>query len=406
MSYLNTDILYGTINPTNQNSEFISFTGITQNSNGTALLTGVTRGLGRSFPYTASTTLARSVPGQTSFILSSPPEFFNEYATKRNAQSITGLWTYSSTSAPKYDYNPDFLSQPSTTLASIGFVASTSYAGTVDANDSTKGIVEMATQAEAAAGTSLGSTAARLALGANIATSTPTASCAFCVVVATAGKIAQAFIDLTQAFTFTNLVTVTGGFTSTGTTTVSAANLLTNPFVLNTIAYVFPSTRGASSTVLTENGSGTLRWITPQATVLYTSGAIVSTSDTSATTTWVTIPLPVGTLTTASSIEIQAFPTGTDGGSGSSLYDIQFGTGSATTTLATDTAEGTTFVTTFLNLQSTSVETFATSKNGAVSLGTAAHSNAAQLYISFRSRAGNAADTTGFRGMVVKLNRY
>ena len=61
MSYINTVIAYGTIDPQTSRSEFISFTGITQNSDGSAQLTGVTRGLTRTpagSSCTASTTLA------------------------------------------------------------------------------------------------------------------------------------------------------------------------------------------------------------------------------------------------------------------------------------------------------------------------------------------------------------
>lgn len=94
MTYLNTAIAYGTINPGISNrSEFVSFTGITQNSDGTATLTGVSRGLSRSYPYTASTTLQLVHPGQSIFILSDSPQLFNEYAVKRNDETISGSWT-------------------------------------------------------------------------------------------------------------------------------------------------------------------------------------------------------------------------------------------------------------------------------------------------------------------------
>src|SRR5205823_6428189 len=49
-------------------------------------------------------------------------------------------------------------------------------AGAANANETTAGLVELATAAEAGAGTSIGGTAARLALGANLATSTCQAS--------------------------------------------------------------------------------------------------------------------------------------------------------------------------------------------------------------------------------------
>lgn len=95
MTYLNSAIGYGTLDPQSPTrSEFVSFTGITQNSDGTATLTGVTRGLSRSFPYTASTTLAVPHPAQSIFILSDSPQLFTEYAVKQNDETVTGSWSF------------------------------------------------------------------------------------------------------------------------------------------------------------------------------------------------------------------------------------------------------------------------------------------------------------------------
>lgn len=94
MSNLNSDIGYATIDPqSSSRKEFISFTGITQNADGTATLTGVSRGLGFLYPHTASTTLRKSHPGQSILILSDSPQLFNEYARRRSDETITGLWT-------------------------------------------------------------------------------------------------------------------------------------------------------------------------------------------------------------------------------------------------------------------------------------------------------------------------
>lgn len=92
MTYLNTDIVCGTLDPQTSRSEFISFTGITQNSDGSAILTGVTRGLGRSYPYTASSTLRQAHPAQSVFIISDAPCLFNQYGIKQNDENVTGYW--------------------------------------------------------------------------------------------------------------------------------------------------------------------------------------------------------------------------------------------------------------------------------------------------------------------------
>lgn len=95
MSYLNSNIEYVTIDPTIPGrSEFISFTGIIQNSDGSAALTGVTRGLTGSYPYTSSSTLAVTHGAQAQVILSDSPQVFYQYAGKQNNETITGSWSF------------------------------------------------------------------------------------------------------------------------------------------------------------------------------------------------------------------------------------------------------------------------------------------------------------------------
>lgn len=97
MGLLNSGVGYGTLEPKNPNkSEFVSFTGITQNTDGTATLTGVVRGLPRSNAAAgcvASSTLQLSHGGQSEFILSQSPCAQSEYAVKQNDETITGSWT-------------------------------------------------------------------------------------------------------------------------------------------------------------------------------------------------------------------------------------------------------------------------------------------------------------------------
>lgn len=164
MSYLNTDIGYGTLDPQNSRSEFISFTGITQNANGTANLTGVTRGLARSPGAsatgctTASSTLRQSHSGQSIFILSDSPCFFSEYAVKKNDETITGSWSFPS---PSIAANP----------ATKAYVDGQVFGGIGNASETATGTVEIATRAEAAASTENGSLG-RLALPSSMSTST------------------------------------------------------------------------------------------------------------------------------------------------------------------------------------------------------------------------------------------
>ncbi len=124
MAYLNTSIAYGTLDPQQSSrSELVSFTGITQNSDGTASLTGVTRGLLGVYPYTASSTLRKTHAGQSIFILSDAPQVFNEYAAKQNNETITGSWSFGSTTF--------------TGLVTVPSISTTTFTGPVTFNAST-----------------------------------------------------------------------------------------------------------------------------------------------------------------------------------------------------------------------------------------------------------------------------
>lgn len=117
MGYLNSSIEFATIDPTFPGrTETISFTGITQNSNGTAVLTGVTRGLTGSYPYTASSTLGITHSAQAVLLLSDSAQVFNQYLQGGGNNVITGSWTFASTT---------FLtatSTASTSLTNLGWI--------------------------------------------------------------------------------------------------------------------------------------------------------------------------------------------------------------------------------------------------------------------------------------------
>lgn len=83
---------YGTIEPGNSTfEEQISFTGITQNSNGTATLTGV-KSVGFASPFTETTGLLKTHAGSTVFVISNTSGFTGSYANKNNAEVITQNW--------------------------------------------------------------------------------------------------------------------------------------------------------------------------------------------------------------------------------------------------------------------------------------------------------------------------
>ncbi len=88
------DIGYATIQPGEGTSEEqISFTGITQNSNGTATLTGV-KSVTFTYPYTETSGLLKTHPGSTSLIVSNTSGFYNKLTSKDSDETINGLWTF------------------------------------------------------------------------------------------------------------------------------------------------------------------------------------------------------------------------------------------------------------------------------------------------------------------------
>lgn len=338
MSYLNSSIEYATIGPQTSQSEFISFTGITQNGDGSATLTGVQRGLDRSYPYTASSTLALPHAGQTRFILSNPPQVYNSYGALVNANTWSGVNTFSSTSPPTYDADPVWANFSTQVFADVAYVNSVVAGGAANASETVKGIVQLATAAQAALGTSIGSTAARLALPASLATSTPYNSGSNVVpVTGTNEKLSQLFLDLTQPFVYSGPVTFNGATT----TNFSIGNYLK----WNGITYTINGTQGASSTILQTNGNGGLTWepygLNIGTTTASTSPSFQNTTSPELTLTSTTIPantlgnnnslvwdVPISALncsgsTNGCSIEVKIKYGGT------TVFDDTFGTASS-----------------------------------------------------------------------------
>ena len=236
MTYLNTVIGYGTLEPqTPDQSEFISFTGITQNSDGSARLTGVTRGLTRSpkaVECTASTTLQVRHPAQSKFIFTSDsPCHFFEYAAKKNDETITGSWSIPL--VPTIPANP----------ASKAYVDGTAFSGIGNASETATGTVEIATSVEAAASTQTGALG-RLALPASLATSTYNSATAANVLPVTGsdGKLDPLFIDRLATTTFSGKLSFSNTYaTSTFASTTIRVFAATTTIHSATSTYSIPA---------------------------------------------------------------------------------------------------------------------------------------------------------------------
>lgn len=202
------DRFYATLEPgSTSKQEIVGCTGVTQNSGGTATLTGCLRGMLPFYPYTASTSYAFSHSGGSQVIFGDAPQLFNDFAN---------------------------------------YVASSTSAGAADAGGAIKGLVEVASAGEAAsnAQTGSGDTSAPLALTSAIASSTRTANTAQVVVASSSsGYIDKSYI---------------GGGTIPGYT-MTGTNSATSTFATSSIQIgSFPAYQiGKNVKVLTTSGTST-----------------------------------------------------------------------------------------------------------------------------------------------------
>ena len=246
---------------TSGKQEFASFTGLTQNSDGTATLSGVSRGLERYEPFSASTTLQTAHAGGSQVVVgNSPPCFYENYTASTQSETITGQWTFSD--LPESSLAATTSSQ----FTNKAYVDATANAGAATSTETNGGIVELATQLEMASSTDNGATQPTV-VQSKYGTSTPSGtsySGLYFPVTKNNGKLSQLFLDLTESFTFSGGLLNTASSTFTATTTILANSTTTRPLILNGIPYSLPSVQGASSTALMTNGLGTLSWERPE----------------------------------------------------------------------------------------------------------------------------------------------
>lgn len=94
---------YGTLEPNSgEQEEQISFTGVTQNINGTATLTGVSN-VSFISPYTETSGLNKTHAGGLIFVISNTSGFYNKLTGKNDDETITGVWTFANPNYPRMD---------------------------------------------------------------------------------------------------------------------------------------------------------------------------------------------------------------------------------------------------------------------------------------------------------------
>lgn len=325
---------YGALEPqTTAKLEDVTFSGVTQNTNGTATLTGVTRGNDFVTPYAASTTLAKAHAGGATFILTNTAGFYTQFASLANTESITGVWTFASTSAPQYDAN---YTASGNQFVSYNQLNNVVVGGAGTSTENALGLVQLSSAANTGVGTASSSTGAPLVIENKFATTTPGTLCTGgawkCIVASTLGKISQAWIDLTASFTFS------GGLTSTATTTLAGSNVNSNAVVINTIKYAFPSSQGVANTRLTNDGSGNLSWTVPSSLV-DSSTTPTTLSASTATTTVYKTTVPANVLGTSNAIRVRVYLTGMNLANTNTLT-IEAAYGNASTTLSETNGTG------------------------------------------------------------------
>ena len=123
---------YGVYEPGTVREENFSFTIVTQNADGTATLTVVTRGLNFVAGYAETSGLKQAHAGGTDVIISNSAPFYDNFVNKGNDETITGTHTFTTSAFPKMS---DSTTSPTASeeLATKGYV-DTAGLGTINAN--------------------------------------------------------------------------------------------------------------------------------------------------------------------------------------------------------------------------------------------------------------------------------
>ncbi|MFP5263747.1 MAG: hypothetical protein ACLGJB_17845 [Blastocatellia bacterium] len=273
---------YGTLEPGTSKEEQVSFTGVSQNGNGTAILTGVTRGLRFVSPYDSVSANKKAHAGGTIFVISNTSGFYSNFASLSNNQTFTAVNTFSSSSLPRASATPAYGSGSELYFTTKAYVDGVALAGAPDSSLTQKGLVEQATKAETAAGTATGGTTAPLVVPNSSFNATFSATTTV-PVTGTNGKLSSGFIDQTAAYTWSATSTFSGPLITSG---LSTGVLQGNSG--SSVTSIAPSTSGNH---LVSNGSS---WTSASpalgnsSTTISTGGAMAAASFTVIATTTVT----------------------------------------------------------------------------------------------------------------------
>jgi len=217
---------YLTLEPGNTSKkEFISFTAISQSgSSDKATLSGVTRGLERVYPYGASSTLGVSHSGGTRAIISNPPQHYQKYAGLEQDATITAEWNFNTATPTRYNATMTSAQASSDDRNIVDYytVRTVATSGAANALYDITGIVQLATTSELSIGTATSSAGVYLVVPSELVHASSSAT-RLIALTRDSGKFEQGFLDLTEEWSFSNLVSATTTITNAVSLTVNTA---------------------------------------------------------------------------------------------------------------------------------------------------------------------------------------
>lgn len=158
------NIGYGVFEPRTSRQEFFTWDTSTVGSAATTGITILSRGLPWGSDYSTSSTARKfgHSSGAKVLLFTDAPALWNTFLNKANDETVTGKVTFPNNANYPVVGSSYVAPTSSTHIATKGYVDATAVAGAPDATTVVKGIIELATGAELAAGTATGGTGANL----------------------------------------------------------------------------------------------------------------------------------------------------------------------------------------------------------------------------------------------------
>ena len=213
---------FGTIEPGNGSlEEQICFTGVTQNTNGTATLTGVSS-VAFVYPYTRTSGLSKTHAGNTPFVISNTAGFYDQFVAKDDDGTISETLTFTTPNFPQMSDSTTMPTLPAQ-LVTKKYADDLAIDGAPNASTSVQGLVQLPTQAQVDSKTTTGSTGAKLAVTPDTQRSTLLSD--YVVDTGTANTYAIAPSPAISAYTAGQQFTFKATNANTGASTLNVSGL-------------------------------------------------------------------------------------------------------------------------------------------------------------------------------------